>query len=183
MLIFSDAFEHGEGADREVGICASLFRGGSQPLYCIAAVPETIIQHWLGDGRTKVINQAEMLPAVVARLTWHELLRGRMILHFIDSESAKGALIRGYSPVLASAMLIGGAWLLDEQAQACSWYDRVPSSSNVADEGSHYDDRGYRRRGWKRSAAILPTMRQLEGGRFAPPAWSDFSLGGTGLTR
>ena len=95
-----------------MGICAFLFRGGSQPLHCIAAVPEAIIQHWLGDGWTKLINQAELLPAVVARLTWHAL-RGRMILHFIDSEAAKGALIRGYSPVLASAMLLGGAWLLD----------------------------------------------------------------------
>ena len=56
------------------------------------------VEHWVGDkSRQTVINQAELFPCLVARLTWASTLAGRRNLSFIDNDGARDALIRGFS--------------------------------------------------------------------------------------
>ena len=70
---------------------------------------------------------------VVARLAWAERLRGRRVLYFIDNDSARQALIKSYSPVLASLRIVLDCLKWDMDNQSNAWYARVPTASNIAD--------------------------------------------------
>ena len=70
---------------------------------------------------------------MLARHTWRERLVGRLVIHFIDNDSAKDALIKGHSSHPASMEIIEQVWAQELEFQSSSWYDRVPSASNPAD--------------------------------------------------
>ena len=84
----------------------------------------------------QVIGQAEIFPVLVAKLTWGEKLKGRRVIFFLDNESAKIALIRAYSPVLASLKLVMESSAWDFHNNCSAWYARVPTCCNIADEPS-----------------------------------------------
>ena len=64
---------------------------------------------------------------------------GEWVIFFVDNNSARDGLIRGYSPVLESCRLIGASSLMDAALCLTPWYERVPSASNVADDPSRLD--------------------------------------------
>ena len=91
--------------------------------------------------KRQIIGQAELYPALVARRLWKEKLKeGRDVLHFIDNDSARYALIKGSSPCLESAWLVQSFWTHEGEFNTRSWIARVPSRSNLADGPS----RGFR---------------------------------------
>jgi len=89
----------------------------------------------LRGGRVhgQVIGQAEIAPVAVAVKLWSEAVRGRNVIIFIDNDSAREALIRGYSPALASSELIAITWLAIAESQCVAWFARVPGPSNIGD--------------------------------------------------
>ena len=66
-------------------------------------------------------------------------IAGRPVIQFIDNDSARLGLLRGYSPVMASAELIGMTWQEDIRLEVYSWYGRVASASNPGDSPSRMD--------------------------------------------
>ena len=48
----------------------------------------------------------------MAKATWTDLLDSQNVIHFIDNDSATANLIRGYSPRLDSAKIVGDYWHL-----------------------------------------------------------------------
>ena len=82
------------------------------------------------------MGQSEMLPAVAARVIWRENLRHRLVIHFIDNDAARFAMIKGTSPTKDSAWLTSQIWCQEAANQSCSWFERVPSASNPADAPS-----------------------------------------------
>ncbi len=109
-----------------------------------AIVPDELRLRWSGGSDSQVVGQAEILPVLVAMRLWGDLLDGRKLICFIDNESAKGALVRGYSPVKASADLIQLIGLEEASRTIFTWYARVPSASNPADGPSRLDFTGAR---------------------------------------
>lgn len=69
----------------------------------------------------------------MARSHWAKELKGQRLVHFIDNDSARDSLIKGYSPVIESGRLVGASWLLDAELQIYSWFARVPSEANISD--------------------------------------------------
>ena len=55
------------------------------------------------------------------------------MLLFIDNDSARHALIKGYTPSLASARLVSSFWESEAALASYCWVERVPSLSNIAD--------------------------------------------------
>ena len=55
-----------------------------------------------------------------------------MIL-FVDNDGARHALIKGYTPSLASAHLVASFWESEAALASYCWVERVPSPSNIAD--------------------------------------------------
>ncbi len=77
-----------------------------------------------------------MFPILIARHTWREKLAGRLIIQVIDIDNAKNALAKGHSQHLISMKVVEQVWAQELELQAGSWYDRVPSASNPADDPS-----------------------------------------------
>ena len=76
-----------------------------------STVPQEVAQSWgRRRGDEQVIGQAELAPIVLAGRLWQEAIRGRHVLIFVDNDSARDAAIRGYSPSLPSALLVGELW-------------------------------------------------------------------------
>jgi len=61
------------------------------------------------------------------------------VLWFLDNESAKMALIRNFSPILDSFLLLQTNAKLDIETQSKNWYSRVPSRSNPSDSASRLE--------------------------------------------
>ena len=99
-------------------------------------VSPSIVDSWRVSGQKQIIGQGELFPILVARHTWREKLVGRLIIHFIDNNSAKDALIKGHSQHPVSMSIVEQVWTQELELHSGSWYDRVPSDSNPADDPS-----------------------------------------------
>ena len=115
-------------------------------------------------GQKQVIGQAELLPVLVAKQTWEKEIGCSKVIFFIDNDSARLALIKGYSPVLSSLELIMQCAIEDAKSRCSSWYARVPTHSNIADDPSRMrKDRLVR--DW--NAKIVKPVLRLDGWWFS----------------
>ena len=94
---------------------------------------------WRRSGRTQLIFFTEILPILVAKKTWSEILKNRRVFFYIDNEAAKAALIRGFSPLLDASDLLFEIFEQDVLLRCLPWYSRVPSKSNCADAASRLE--------------------------------------------
>ena len=107
-----------------------------------------------GSGREEAARRAGRAPpcdhctAPVAGFMQH-----RDVLVFVDNESAKVGLIKGYSPVPASDEILRHSVTVGSCAfRARFCFARVPLAANVADPASRLDELGVR--------AVLPHARE-----------------------
>jgi len=89
--------------------------------------------------KKRIIGQAELYPAIVARRLWKHKIKGRDVIHFFDNDAARYALVKGTSPCLESAWLVQSFWTNESETDSRSWIARVPSRSNIADGPSRGD--------------------------------------------
>ena len=74
----------------------------------------------------QVIGQAEILPVLMAKLTWAKVLWGRKVIFFVDNEAARLGLVKSYSPVLPSLQLIMESAMWDFENDCKAWYSSPP---------------------------------------------------------
>jgi hypothetical protein len=97
-------------------------------------LPDTMVSRWTKERAVvQCIGQVELFPVWVARALWSCQLKGRRVLWLIDNESARFALIAMSSPVTASAEILWSIADLEICLHTLSWYERVPTASNLAD--------------------------------------------------
>ena len=104
--------------------------------YFGAEVGAPVVDLWTDGGKGQVIGQAEILPVLLAKTTWSSDFTHRPCICFIDNNSARYSLMRGYSPILDSSRMISETWLIDARLAISSWYARVPTCCNIADDPS-----------------------------------------------
>jgi hypothetical protein len=68
--------------------------------------PDIVWRRWDHSGSGQVIGQAEIAPVVLALTLWPDFFRHQKVLVFIDNDAARQGLVKGYSPMLASGVLI-----------------------------------------------------------------------------
>ena len=112
------------------------------------------LDQWRREGKRQMICQAEIFPILVAKMTWGSIIKGRLILWFIDNNSALASMIRAYSPVLENYDLLRLNARLDVQLQCLNWYSRVPSKSNISDDASRLQFAALERLGFQRCNPI-----------------------------
>ena len=156
ILVFTDGACEPAGGG---GICATV--GGviidpvSGRRECFGDELPLMLCQILGlKSDTQVIGQAELLPVLIAKLLWSTLPAGRQAIYFIDNNSARYSLIKGYSPILASGRIVGQCWSTDAAAGSTSWYARAPSPSNLSDGPSRLDFSGQAVVGWPYRIAL-----------------------------
>ena len=76
-------------------------------------------------------------------------------MHYIDNEAAKLSLIKGTSPTRDSAWLVNEFWKREAAQESYSWFERVSSASNCADDPSRGEWR-VRLRGKEATRVSLP---------------------------
>ena len=91
-------------------------------------------------SKQQIVGQAEILPCLMARLICGQRLTGRAALNYVDNEAARFALIKGGSPTMDSAWLAMSFWRADSDLLCHSWFERVPSASNISDGPSRGAD-------------------------------------------
>ena len=94
---------------------------------------------WRRSGRTQLIFFTEILPGLVAKKTWSEILKNRRVFFCIDNEAAKAALIRGFSPLPDASDMLFEIFEQDVLLQCLPWHSRVPSKSNCAGSASRLE--------------------------------------------
>ena len=95
--------------------------------------PEVLEKLAPGGKKRQVVGQAELFPCWAAKVLWEDRLRGRPVVHFIDNESAKFALIKGTTGERTSAWIVQQYWKKEVELETFTWLERVPSVSNCAD--------------------------------------------------
>eukprot|EP00972_Heterocapsa_arctica_P018444 2723957-Heterocapsa_arctica.AAC.1 len=121
-----------------------------------ARASKALVDSWRKEGQMQIIGQAELVPVLVARCTWMDHLRGREVVHFVDNDSAKHALVKASSSHPASEAVVAQVWEQEVQELVSSWYDRVPSPSNPADDPSRGVVAGLVAAGAVRVVPLLP---------------------------
>ena len=107
------------------------------PQYTHCAVPDVVVERWLPAKQH--IHLVELFAGPLALDTWLDVLRDRLVIHFVDNSAALGALVKGYSPSGDMLHLAGDHWLRWAHLRAFIYVDRVESKSNVSDEPSRPD--------------------------------------------
>ena len=108
----------------------------STPRFFALAVPSTLCEEWLAAGTLHQVAQSELLPIVLTKVTFTQVLLRRRVLMFIDNDSVRAALISGTTAAQASYDLLMEICAADAVTPAHTWYERVPSTSNPADAAS-----------------------------------------------
>ena len=135
VLIFSDGACEDEGRLVTHGAVMFDMATGCQEFYG-DSVPSWLVAKWRRTGLKQLIYFAELLPVLVAKLTWRHVVRRRLCVFYLDNEAARACLIRSFSPVCDATDLLMAVASADLESHAMSWYARVPSKSNVADDAS-----------------------------------------------
>lgn len=133
VLLFSDGAC--EGNEREAvtsgAVCLDTVTGKS--VMFGSTVPEELVKFWKSTGNIQTIGQAELLPVLLGRIVFAEMMRHRRVFVFIDNDSARQGLLKGYSDSFSSELMIRELVRIESKSQSWVWYARVPSISNPAD--------------------------------------------------
>ena len=128
VLVFTDG-----ACEDETSVGGVLFDGAVVEYFGAIVTEETVASWKSTTEQLQVIGQAELFPVLLAKLTWAERLEGRRVIYFLDNESARLALVRAYSPVLASLQIVMQCLSWDFAHHSDSWYARVSSVANISD--------------------------------------------------
>ena len=85
------------------------------------------------------ITVQEMLAVVLLMGTFRDVLRGALLLLFIDSDGVRHALQRGTGGPPEVALLVGKFWLEAAELHLGAYTARVESKANIADGPTRED--------------------------------------------
>ena len=141
LILIADGWQKDLGPPYELGAGAVIWDPLTARLeYFSMRIDDDLLDRWSSKGtKAMLINQAELIPALVARFTWKDLFRRRTMIHFVDNDGVRDAFIRGNSSSSDSGVMLGLLTLIDVQLKRDVWIERVPSPSNIADGPSRFD--------------------------------------------
>ena len=138
VIIFSDGACEDDG---EVVSRGAVLYDSSNGIrkYFGEMAPNKIDSSWRKGGKKQLVGQAEMLPVLVSKIHWKNLLQRRRVLWFMDTGSARAAYGSRASHVDDSFNMLCVSGKVDNMLHAYHWCTRVPSCANVSDPASHLD--------------------------------------------
>ena len=99
-------------------------------------VPDVVLDDWHKSGTKHPVFQAELLGALVALQVWRKALSGCLVTWWLDNEAVRFALTKGSAYPASNARMVHSFLQLETGLQVRSWFSRVPSECNPADEPS-----------------------------------------------
>ena len=137
LLLFTDGAA--EGSERNVVTCGAVMIDTAEDWAEMfgGLVPPRLVKVWKRQGQQiQVIGQAELLPVLLAKIAWRGRFKHRRLICFLDNDSARQALIKGWSPSQSSNAIVKEMLSRETSDLGWNWYGRVPTHSNPADEPS-----------------------------------------------
>ena len=134
-VIFTDgAFEPSATYKATVG--GVLVSPSGVPIECFGEfLDERLVDELLQDS-DHPIYELEVLPILLATSAWREYIKGSPVVFYIDNDAARSAYIQGVGATAMSKLFTDIFVRLENQLRLLSWFGRVPSHSNVADQPS-----------------------------------------------
>ena len=108
--------------------------GGSYQFFAATLGPEAMDA--LSSKAANPIAAVELLACLIALALWADEVRHRAVIGFVDNEAAKCALVKGGSAAQDVAAICGDVCAAEIALAAVLYWERVPSSSNIADAPS-----------------------------------------------
>ena len=129
------SYSDGEGG--LAGIGAALWHPSkSLPVAVYCEVPNVLRDSWMiasGTRSYQDIFLVEALGPLLLLVTYPNLLRNCLWIHFIDNSAAEASLIRGSSSSRLGDHVIGLTWMQIQKRFIWSYFDRVESHANPVD--------------------------------------------------
>jgi hypothetical protein len=133
VCIFTDGAAEEEGAS-----CGGVafFDSDSPPEFFGLTIPTRVVEDWKAGIKEQVIAAAELLPVLLAKLTWAARLEGSFVLYFVDNEGVRESLVSGTGRSPEASLMLRECGEAESSLLSDPWYSRVPSPSNPADAPS-----------------------------------------------
>ena len=136
-IIFTDGACEGDEAVGSVG--GVLIAPNHRMVHHFSAVaPEGVMKALLRHSKHP-IHELEMIPVLITFFLWGRLVSGAQVVHYIDNESVRLALLKGSGETPTARRVADEIMHAEYTLQTKSWYARVASASNIADEPSRGD--------------------------------------------
>ena len=136
-IIFTDGACEGENPVGSVGGVLVAPNGRLAHFFGDIA-PATVMSTLLASSGHP-IHELEMIPVLVSFHLWGHLIAGCQVVHYIDNESVRLALLRGSGETSVAREVASRIMTCEFSINCRSWYARVASHSNIADAPSRMD--------------------------------------------
>ena len=95
-----------------------------------SVAPQWVMDRLLVHSRHP-IHEHEMIPVLLSIRLWEKLICGAQVLHYIDNESVRLALLKGSGETLVAREVAHQIMSAEYSLQTKSWYARVASASKL----------------------------------------------------
>ena len=139
LILLTDASEEAVLPTGEIGVF--LWDPAAAVSYFTALRLPPAVLAWLQGCKwqKKYITQYELLAAACAYTTFPDVVRGRLVHHFLDNFAAYSGLVRGSSNKPHSARIINNTHAAVLELGCQPWFGFVYSEDNIADLPSRGD--------------------------------------------
>ncbi|CAE7566848.1 unnamed protein product [Symbiodinium sp. CCMP2592] len=136
LFLFTDAC-YEPGADWCAGLGAVVLGPKGNCLGFFSMCASEKVRKKLGEGFKKtIIFELEFLALLVALVHWKELFRNRPLVCYLDNNTSRDVCISGRGRSFIAKALATALLSLEDAGEIRTWFSRVPSPSNIADEPS-----------------------------------------------
>eukprot|EP00435_Cladocopium_sp_Y103_P064795 s1396_g26.t1 len=133
-LIFTDGACEGESQCGSIG--GVLIAPNHRIVHHFGCEAPQNVMSFLLQFSSHPIHELEMIPILVSFRLWGHLVRGAQVVHYIDNESVRLALLRGSGETEVAQAVARHIMDAEFAYGTRSWYARVASHSNIADPPS-----------------------------------------------
>eukprot|EP00438_Fugacium_kawagutii_P031390 Skav210360 [mRNA] locus=scaffold2370:122616:124334:- [translate_table: standard] len=138
--VFTDASFQPTDVDWPCGLGGVLYDSDGQQISCFSYCLSFEQLGMLGYPKRKVvIFEAELLAVVVAMILFGGELQHKPSVFYIDNNSTRDVAISGNSRSSPADSIVAQLLRTEDKLGILSWFSRVPSESNIADEPSRND--------------------------------------------
>ncbi|CAE7351602.1 NaCP60E, partial [Symbiodinium sp. CCMP2592] len=150
LIVFTDGAcnpEEGTGGVGGVLVNAS----GTPCEFFGEAVPSDLMQQLLSISANPIF-ELELIPALISLIIWADRLKGAQVVFYLDNDGARHSLIRTFGGSALANSVIESFLQLETTLQLKTWFARVPTACNIADNPSRLEFEPLLKRGAARRA-------------------------------
>ena len=117
---------------------------GTQSFYSLM-LDEAQLQRFNTTGSQNPIFELECMAIFISLHAWRDVLRGKNLVVFTDNQAAQACFVKCFSENSVGMGIILASCEEEERMEACCWFERVNTASNVADSPSRNDTARFRK--------------------------------------